>query len=97
MHEPAAGGDETSLAEAQPRPAKLSVKLKAKRAKKGWKVAVTARGQGSALVTLRCRPKRRSAVKTVLSKETRLPRTLHATVRCATKPRAAVKQRATRA
>ena len=96
VREPETGDDDTSLADAEPRTAKLSVRLKAKRAKKGWKVAVTARGEGTALVTLRCRPKRRSAVKTVLSKETRLPRTLHATVRCASKPRAAVKQRAAR-
>jgi hypothetical protein len=92
----AGGGGDAGTEQAAPRAAKLSVKLKAKRSKKGWKVAVTARGEGSAVVTLRCRPKRRSRVKTVLSKETRLPRTLRATVRCATKPRAAVKQRATR-
>ena len=35
------------------------MQLKAKRAKKGWKVAVTARGEGSAVVTLRCRPTKR--------------------------------------
>ena len=100
-----ADGGETTPPEEQPvaqppattaPPAKLSVRLKAKRSKKGWKVAVTARGQGNAVVTLRCRPTKRSAMRTVLSRETRLPRTLRATVRCATKPRAAVRQRATR-
>ena len=73
-----------------------SVKLTAKRSKKGWKVAITARGEGNAVVTLRCRRKARGPVKTVLSKNTRLPRTLRTTVKCTSKPRAAVKQRVTR-
>jgi hypothetical protein len=71
---------------------KGSVKLQAKRAKKGWKVTVTARGTGKAVVTLRCRRTMRGSLKTVMSKRTALPRTLRKTVRCATKPRAAVLQ-----
>jgi len=80
---------QTRRASASP---KATVKLKAKRAKKGWKVTVTARGSGKALVTLRCRRTTHGAMKTVMSKRTALPRTLRGTVRCATKPRAAVQQ-----
>jgi hypothetical protein len=90
---PAPDADDDDGSATPKKAAKLSVKLKAKRSKKGWKVAITARGQGRAVVTLRCRRTKRSRVKTVLSKQTKLPRTLRATVRCATKPRAAVKQR----
>jgi hypothetical protein len=64
------------------------VRIKAKRAKKGWKVTVTARGDGRAVVSVRCRTKPRGKVKVVLSKRTALPRTLRKTVGCATKPRA---------
>jgi hypothetical protein len=71
---------------------RATVRMKAKRAKKGWKVTMTARGQGRALVTLRCRPTARGKVKTVLSKRTALPRTLRRTVSCATRPRAAIVQ-----
>ena len=71
---------------------KATVKLKAKRAKKGWKVTVTARGSGKATVTVRCRRTRRGSVKTVMAKRTSLPRTLRGTVRCVTKPRAALLQ-----
>ena len=71
---------------------KATVKLKAKRSKKGWTVTVKARGSGRALVTVRCRRTKRGAMKTVMSKRTALPRTLRKTVRCATKPRAAVQQ-----
>lgn len=67
---------------------KATVRMRAKRWRKGWKVTLTARGQGRAVVTLRCRPKRRRAVRTVMSKRTTLPRTIRKKVRCATKPRA---------
>jgi hypothetical protein len=69
-----------------------TVKLTAKRVKKGYKVTIAARGAGKGLVTVRCRPKPRRSLKTVMSKRTRLPRTLHGTVRCVTKPRAALLQ-----
>jgi hypothetical protein len=69
---------------------KATVRLKAKRIRKGWRVTVKARGQGKAVVVLRCRPKRRRAVRTVMAKRTKLPRTIRRTVRCATKPRARV-------
>ena len=71
---------------------RATVKLKAKRAKKGWKVTLTARGSGKATVTVRCRRTRRGSVKTVMTKRTALPRTLRGTVRCVTKPRASLLQ-----
>jgi len=43
-------------------------------------------------VTLRCRRTKRGSLKTVMSKRTALPRTLRGTVRCVSKPRAAVLQ-----
>jgi hypothetical protein len=87
-------GDACTSARALRSARKATVKIKAKRSKKGWKVAVTARGQGKAVVTLRCRRTGRGAVKTVLSRRTKLPETLRLNVRCATKPRAAIKQSA---
>jgi hypothetical protein len=71
---------------------KGKVKLKAKRTKKGYKLTITARGAGKGLVTVRCRRTARGSLKTVMSRRTRLPRTLHGTVRCVTKPRAALLQ-----
>jgi len=85
-------GDACAAAQRAPAARKATVRLKAKRAKKGWKVVLTARGKGKAVVILRCRRKPRGSMKTVLSKRTELPRTLRGTVRCATKPRAAVLQ-----
>ncbi len=85
-------GDACSPAVRQSAAKKATVKLKAKRSKKGWKVTVSARGSGSAVVTVRCRRRSHGPVKTVLSKKTKLPRTLRSTVRCATKPRAAILQ-----
>lgn len=80
---------EQPRAAAGPRP---TVRIKARRTKRSWKVTVTARGQGKAVVTVRCRRTARGAVKTVLSRRTALPRTVRGTVRCATTPRAAVLQ-----
>lgn len=71
---------------------KPTVRIKSRRAGTGWKVTVTARGQGRAVVTVRCRPAAHRAVKTVLSRRTALPRTVRGKVRCATRPRAAVMQ-----
>ena len=85
-------GDACSVAPRTSKARKPSVRMKAKRAKKGWKVTVTARGEGKAVVTVRCRRTRRGAVKTVLSRRTALPRTVRGTVRCVTKPRAGVLQ-----
>jgi hypothetical protein len=68
----------------------LSVRMKAKRSRRGWKVRVRARGEGRAVVTLRCRRKRRRAVRTVMVKRTKLPRTIRRNLRCASKPRARV-------
>ena len=69
-------------------PVRETVRLTAKRVRRGWKVTVTARGEGEAIVTVRCRPRPRRAVRTVLTKRTKLPRTIRRTVRCATRPRA---------
>lgn len=85
-------GDACSPLTARDSVRKPSVRIKARRAKKGWKVTVKARGRGRALVTVRCRRTRRGAVKTVLKRTTALPRTVRGTVRCATTPRAAVVQ-----
>jgi hypothetical protein len=74
---------------------KATVKITARRAKVGWRVALTARGEGKAVVSVRCRRTKRGAVKTVFSKRTALPRTLRANLRCASKPSAAIKQSAT--
>jgi Thrombospondin type 3 repeat len=72
---------------------KATVRLKAKRGKKArWKVTITARGSGRALVAVRCRRTKRGSVKTVMSKRTTLPRKLRRTVRCVTKPRATLIQ-----
>ena len=69
---------------------RATVRMKARRTGRRWKVKVTARGEGKAVVTLRCRPRPRRAVRTVMAKRTNLPRTIRKTVRCATKPRAGV-------
>jgi hypothetical protein len=69
-----------------------TVRLKATRGKRAWKVAVTARGEGKALVSVRCRRTKNGAMKTVFKKRTALPRTLRTKVRCATKPRAVIAQ-----
>jgi hypothetical protein len=55
-------------------------------------VALTARGEGKAVVSVRCRLTKGGAVKTVFSKRTALPRTLRANVRCTSTPRAVVTQ-----
>ena len=56
-----------------------------------WKVAIRVEGEGSAVVSLRCGRGRRS--RTVYRRETRLPATVRARVRCGSKPVAAVTQR----
>ena len=73
-----------------------TVRLTAKRAKKGWKVTVSARGKGRAIVSVRCRRTRRGSVRTVYAKRTSLPRTLRKTVACASRPSAGVIAYATR-
>jgi hypothetical protein len=73
---------------------KPTLRMKARRTGRKWLVAVTVKGQGRAVVTLRCRPQRGRAVTTVLSRRTTLPRTVRARVTCSGKPRAAVKQTA---
>ena len=83
-------------ADASPAP-DAKVRLKARRTKNGWKVTVTARGQGEAVVVVRCRPTPRRAVRTVLAKRTVLPRTISKTVRCATRPQASVLPKRSRA
>jgi hypothetical protein len=64
--------------------------MRAKRGRKGvWQVRLRASGEGNGVVVVRCRRHRRGQVRTVLSRATRLPRTLHGKVRCvASRPRA---------
>jgi hypothetical protein len=66
------------------------VKLVARHERHGWwKVKLRATGSGRAVVAVRCRVTRRSSVRTVLERSTRLPRTLRGRVRCrASRPRA---------
>lgn len=66
------------------------VKMRARRSAHGvWKVRLRATGSGHGVVVVRCRRQRRGQVRTVLSRSTRLPRTLHGRVRCgASRPRA---------
>jgi hypothetical protein len=54
-----------------------------------WRVSLRASGVGHGVVVVRCRRQRGGSVRTVLSRATRLPRTLHGRVRCvAGRPRA---------
>src|SRR3954447_556468 len=66
------------------------VHLKARRYHHGlWRVRLRATGEGHGVVVVRCRRHRRGQVRTVLTRTTRLPRTLHGRVRCrASRPRA---------
>jgi hypothetical protein len=66
------------------------VKMRARRRAHGvWKLRLRAVGSGRGVVVVRCRRARRGQVRTVLSRSTRLPRTLHGRVRCrASRPRA---------
>jgi hypothetical protein len=66
------------------------VRMRARRRGRGvWKVRLRASGVGRGVVIVRCRRHRRGQVRTVLSRATRLPRTLHGRVRCgAGRPRA---------
>lgn len=88
-------GDACSPGKRRSTTARPSVRIKAKRGKKAWKVTVTARGEGRAVVTVSCRRTRRGAMKTVLTRRTSLPRTVRGKVRCATTPRAGVLQTGT--
>jgi hypothetical protein len=66
------------------------VKMHVRRSRHGvWKVRLRATGSGRGVVVVRCRRHRHGQVRTVLSRSTRLPRTLHGRVRCkASRPRA---------
>jgi hypothetical protein len=66
------------------------VKLSASRRRGGvWKLRLRATGSGRGVVVVRCRRARNGQLRTVLSRSTRLPRTLHGRVRCvASRPRA---------
>jgi hypothetical protein len=66
------------------------VKMRARRRAHGvWKLRLRAVGSGRGVVVVRCRRTRRGQVRTVLSRSTRLPRTLHGRVRCrASRPHA---------
>jgi hypothetical protein len=87
-----------SPASATPRPrhvrshrrARARVRIRAKRHRHGlWRVRLRASGKGRGVVVVRCRRHRRGQVRTVLTRRTSLPRTLHGRVRCrASRPRA---------
>jgi hypothetical protein len=49
-----------------------------------------ARGEGKAVITLRCRPKLHQSIRTVYRKRTALPKSLRARVACVTRPRATI-------
>ena len=65
------------------------LKLSAKRRGSLWKLRIRASGDGQGVVTVRCRQRHGGQVRTVYSRRTKLPRTLHRSVRCkASKPKA---------
>jgi hypothetical protein len=72
------------------RGARPRVRMRAHRYRHGvWRVRLRASGDGRGVVIVRCRRHRRGQVRTVLTRATRLPRTLHGRVRCvASRPRA---------
>jgi hypothetical protein len=76
----------------RPARADAHVKIRAHRVRHGvWRVRLRASGEGRGVVVVRCRRHRRGQVRTVLTRATRLPRTLHGRVHCvASRPRARV-------
>ena len=65
-----------------------ALRLSAKRRGSLWKLRIRASGDGKGVVTVRCRQRRGGQVRTVYTRRTKLPRTLHRSVRCrASKPR----------
>ena len=61
----------------------------ARRGHRVWKVRVRAIGDGRGIVLVRCRRHRHGQMRTVLTRRTHLPRTVHGRVRCgASRPRA---------
>jgi hypothetical protein len=74
---------------------KPTVKITAKRSKKNkrvWSVALKTKGEGTAVVTVRCRKKKGASIKTTMRKRVKLPKTVRGRVTCATKPRATILQ-----
>ena len=80
----------TPAATVKPARSDARVKMRARRVRRGvWKLRLRASGDGSGVVVVRCRRHRRGQVRTVLTRTTRLPRTLHGRVRCvASRPHA---------
>jgi hypothetical protein len=76
----------------EPRAARAKIRMKASRKRGGWwKLKLRATGSGKAIVTVRCRVRRRGQVRTVYTRSTKLPRTLRKRVRCrASRPRASL-------
>jgi hypothetical protein len=66
------------------------LRLRAARHGRGvWKVSVRASGEGRGVIVVRCRRRRGGQVRTVMTRSTRLPRTVHGRVRCvASRPQA---------
>jgi hypothetical protein len=80
------------VASVKPARSNARVRMHARRVRRGvWKVRLRASGDGRGVVVVRCRRHRRGQVRTVLTRSTRLPRTLHGRVRCvASRPHARV-------
>ena len=82
------GDDRGDLCETRAVSARVS--MSARRARGGWwKLRLRATGSGRGVVYVRCRKRRGGQLRTVYSRSTHLPRTLHPRVRCqASRPRA---------
>jgi hypothetical protein len=79
----------------EPRPVRGKLKVRSHRHGSLWKLKLRASGHGDGVVTVRCRKRRGGQVRTVFSRSTRLPRTLHRRVRCrASRPKARLVVRA---
>lgn len=92
--EPTAAGSQpaaqTLATEPRRTPRRARLLVRAARSGHGvWKVKLHASGEGAGVVLLRCRRRPHGQVRTVYSRYTRLPRTLHSRVRCSkSRPRA---------
>jgi hypothetical protein len=85
--DPAAGAPATAAgASTHHRRAHLRMRA-ARHGRRLWKLRLHASGEGSGVVTVRCRRRAHGQVRTVLVRRTRLPRTLHGRVRCMPKSR----------
>jgi hypothetical protein len=66
---------------------KAKLRVRAKHHGTLWRLVIRAKGHGRGVITVRCRKHRGGQVRTVYTRRTRLPRTIHRKVRCrASKP-----------